>query len=97
VLDFDHPSARDRLETLGRCTAGREDSASTPFAQRIRRLHEQLRFPATVRAAGVPLGQWDEARPEAIARALRSPAALANPRVASAPEVGLLLDAVVGP
>jgi acetaldehyde dehydrogenase / alcohol dehydrogenase len=97
VIEFDQPSARDRIETLGRWTKGPEENGSPPLASRIRRLSDQLRFPATVRAAGAPLDDWSETRGDVIAQALRSPAALANPRVASATEVGELLDSVVGP
>ncbi|MCI4365347.1 MAG: iron-containing alcohol dehydrogenase [Thermoplasmata archaeon] len=96
VLDFDHPSARERLEILGRSARASEENGATPFAQRVRRLLDQLHFPATVRAAGVPLDGWDDHRAAVVALTLRSPAALANPRVASAAEVGSLLDGIVG-
>jgi alcohol dehydrogenase class IV len=96
VLDFNHPSARDRLETLGLRVQSRDDGGPTPFATRVRRLFEQLRVPATVRAAGVPLHRWPELRAAAVADTVRSPGVLANPRVPSAVEVGQLLDALVG-
>ncbi len=96
VLEFDHPSARDRLETLGRRVAAPDDRASTSLAQRVRRMFDQLHFPLTVSAAGGTVEGWDERRPLAIAHAVRSPAVLANPRVPSAPEVGQLLDALIG-
>ncbi|MCI4372360.1 MAG: iron-containing alcohol dehydrogenase [Thermoplasmata archaeon] len=96
VLEFDHPSARDRLEILGRRVAGPEERGATPIAQRVRRMFDQLRFPATVRAAGGSVDRWAERRAEVIAHAVRSPAALANPRVPSAADVGQLLDAVIG-
>jgi len=96
VLDFDHPSARDRIETLGRRVAGADERGATPLAQRLRRMFDQLHFPATVRAAGVSLDRWDELRGSAVANAVRSPAVLANPRVPTAAEVGQLLDALVG-
>ncbi|MCI4343209.1 MAG: iron-containing alcohol dehydrogenase [Thermoplasmata archaeon] len=97
VLEFDHPSARERLETLGHRVPTRDENASMPFAQRVRRLFDQLHFPGTVRAAGVALDRWTELRTEAVAHTVRSPAVLANPRVPSAAEVGHLLDALVGP
>ncbi len=96
VLEFDHPSARDRLEYLARRVSGPEDRGPVPLAQRVRRLFEQLRVPATIRAAGVALGDWDGVRPTVVAHTMRSPAVLANPRVPSAAELGLLADAVVG-
>jgi alcohol dehydrogenase len=97
VLDFDHPSARDRLETLGLRVVNREESSPLPFGPRVRRMFDQLHFPATVRAAGVPLERWAEQREKVVADTVRSPAVLANPRVPSATEVGHLLDALVGP
>jgi len=96
VLEFDQPSARDRLETLGRRVAGPDERGAMPFAQRVRRMWEQLRFPPTVRAAGISMDGWEERRAEILAIALRSPAVLANPRVPSALEVGQLLDTLVG-
>jgi alcohol dehydrogenase class IV len=96
VLDFDHPSARDRLETLGRRVAGPEERGSVAFAQRLRRIFDQLHFPSTVRAGGGAAGRWSEHRATAVAHAMRSPAVLANPRVPSAAEVGALLDGLVG-
>ncbi len=96
VLEFDHPSARDRIETLGRRVTTADERGATPFAQRLRRMFDQLHFPSTVRAAGVSLDRWDELRTPAVANAVRSPAVLANPRVPSAAEVGQLLDALVG-
>jgi alcohol dehydrogenase class IV len=96
VLEFDHPSARDRIETLGRQVAGADERGATPFAQRLRRMFDQLHFPATVRAAGISLDRWDELRSPAVANAVRSPAVLANPRVPTAAEVGQLLDTLVG-
>ncbi|MGA8275184.1 MAG: iron-containing alcohol dehydrogenase [Thermoplasmata archaeon] len=96
VLEFDHPSARDRLETLGHRVAAPDDRGATPFAQRVRRMFDQLHFPSTVRAAGGTVDGWDEHRSQAVAHAVRSPAILANPRVPSASEVGQLLDTLVG-
>jgi alcohol dehydrogenase class IV len=96
VLEFDHPSARDRLESLGRRVAGPEERGATPIAQRVRRMFDQLHVPATVRAAGVALESWDQLREPAVAHVARSPAVLANPRVPSTTEVGELLDSMVG-
>jgi alcohol dehydrogenase class IV len=97
VLEFDHPSARDRLETLGHDVQTADDRGATPFAARIRKLWDQLHFPATVRGAGARVDGWTDVRAEVIAHALRSPAVLANPRVPSVVEVGNLLDTIVGP
>jgi alcohol dehydrogenase class IV len=96
VLEFDHPSARDRLESLGHRVAMPDDRAAIPFAQRVRRMFDQLHFPSSIRAAGGSMDGWDDRRSPVIAQAVRSPAVLANPRVPSATEVGQLLDALVG-
>lgn len=96
VLEFDHPSARDRLETLSRRVSGPEERGVTPFSQRVRRMFEQLHFPSSVRAAGVTMDRWEERRAQVAAHTVRSPAVLANPRVPSATEVGQLLDTLVG-
>jgi alcohol dehydrogenase class IV len=97
VLEFDRPSARDRIETLGHRVAAPDDRTATPLAQRVRRMFDQLHFPATVRAAGASWDGWDEHRAGVVALVLRSPAVLANPRVPSESEVGPLLDTLVGP
>ena len=97
VLEFDRPSARDRIETLGHRVADPEERGAVPFAQRVRRTFDQLHFPATVRAAGGTVEGWGDRRTSAIAHTMRSPAVLANPRVPSAEEVGVILDALVGP
>jgi alcohol dehydrogenase class IV len=96
VLEYDHPSARDRLETLGHRVAAADDRAATPFGQRVRRMFDQLHFPVSVRAAGVTMDGWEGRRAEIVAQAVRSPAVLANPRVPSPTEVGQLLDGLIG-
>jgi alcohol dehydrogenase class IV len=100
VLEFDHSSARERLEALGLAVAAPDDSgriASVPWPLRLRRLYDLLRFPADLRAAGVALEVVERDRATIVARTLRSPATLANPRVPSASEVDALLSAALGP
>jgi len=97
VLEFDHPSARDRLEALGHRVGAPEERGATPLAQRVRRMFDQLHFPSTVRGAGLTLEDWDARRAKVVAHTVRSPGVLANPRVPSPTEVGQLLDALVGP
>ena len=96
VVDFDYPSARERIERISRATTGPNESSGVPFAVRLRRLCESFRFPATLRSAGFAPERLAASRAEVIERTLRSPATLANPRIPSAEEVGGLLDAVVG-
>jgi len=93
VLDFDRPSARDRIETLGLVAHAADDRAPVPFEARLLRLYETLRIPSSLAAAGVDRSRLDGVRPQVVANALRSPAVLANPRVPGAKEVESLLDA----
>ncbi len=100
VLEFDLPSARERLETLGLAVALPDDGgrvASVPWPVRLRRLFDLLRFPASLAAAGVDPEAIERDRATIVARTLTSPAVLANPRVPSATEVDALLSAVAGP
>ena len=94
VLDFDHPSARDRLEALGAAVRRPEETAPLPIAARLRKFYEVVRFPADLPAAGVSVEKVAESRASIVAHALRSPGVLANPRVPSAPELEALLASV---
>jgi alcohol dehydrogenase class IV len=96
VLEFDRPGARDRLETLAIAVAPPDDRASVPLAARLRRMYEGLRFPLDLAAAGIPAEALADARTSIVENTLRSPAALANPRVPNAADVAGLLDAVSG-
>jgi alcohol dehydrogenase class IV len=96
VLDFNHPSARDRLETLASRARDRDERGDASLAHRLRRLYGQLPFPLTVRAAGGTVDRIEAERASIVLRALRSPGALANPRVPTDAELGALLTTVVG-
>jgi len=96
ALEFDRPGARDRVELLASAVAPPDERAPVALAARLRRLYENLRFPADLTAAGVAPDRLVEARATIVAATLRSPAALANPRVPSAADVGAILDAVAG-
>ncbi|MGA8543497.1 MAG: iron-containing alcohol dehydrogenase [Thermoplasmata archaeon] len=96
VVEFDHPSARDRLEMLALSVAAPEETGRTPLAVRVRRLAELARSPATLRAAGAPAARIESLRATIVERTLRSPAVLANPRVPTAQDVEALLDAALG-
>ncbi len=98
ALDFDRPSARDRLEALALelqppAERGREPLSA---AARARRLGEVARIPATLRASGVDVGPIEAARSAIVAHTLRSPAVLANPRVPTPDDVAALVDAALG-
>jgi alcohol dehydrogenase class IV len=99
ALEFDHPSARDRLEALARAVAPADEDGRVPvpLPARVRRLAETARLPLSLRAAGVEgdgvLGQ----RETIVSNALRSPAVLANPRVPTRDDLLALLGAAVGP
>jgi acetaldehyde dehydrogenase / alcohol dehydrogenase len=96
VVDFDQPSARERVERLATVTTGPEDNHRLPFVARLRRLYESFRFPLTLRSAGFSPERLAESRAAILERTLRSPATLANPRIPSTGELEGLLDAVVG-
>jgi len=95
ALDFDHPSARDRLETLGASVRRPDENSPLPIAARIRKFNENVRLPNDLKAAGILPEQLEEQRGSIVARALRLPGVLANPRVPSAPELEALLTSVM--
>jgi alcohol dehydrogenase class IV len=96
VLEFDRPSARDRLEALTTAVMRGEGANRVPLAVRFARLFESFRIPTDLASAGVDPERVRGPRATIVAHVLRSPAVLANPRVPSAEEVGRLLDTIVG-
>jgi len=96
VLEFDRPSARDRIEALTRAVARGENESRVPLTTRLARISETFRFPATLAVAGVDLSRVEGLRSEIVAHTLRSPGALANPRVPSTADLEPLLDQVLG-
>jgi alcohol dehydrogenase class IV len=97
VLEFDRPSARDRIELITTAVTREESSARLPLATRFARLAESFRFPTTLSAAGVDLARDEGVRRRVVEDALRSPAILANPRVPAARDLEALFDQVLGP
>ena len=95
VLEFDRPSARDRIEALALTVQTAEDRSPIPFEVRMARLFETLRVPGSLEAAGVDRSRVDAARDRIVASALRSPAVLANPRVPGENDLRLLLTEIV--
>jgi alcohol dehydrogenase class IV len=96
VLEFDHPSARERLEALGAAIALPDETARPPILGRWNRLVDHARAPTTLRAAGAAVPELESLRETIVARALRSPAVLANPRVPTAADLNALLNAALG-
>lgn len=96
VLDFDYPSARERIERLSGAGPEPEAGARASLAVQIRRLYDRYRFPLSLAAAGIPAGELDLERSAIVERTLRSPATLANPRVPSTKDAAELVDAIVG-
>ena len=96
VLDFDQPGARDRLERLADRVRAPDDRTDTSLAERARRLADQVRLPATVRAAGGDVGRASEDLARIVAETRRAPASLANPRIATEPEVADLVRSILG-
>lgn len=97
VLEFDRPSARDRIEALGVAVHSSEDRASIPLESRVARLFETLRVPGSLTVAGVDRSRVEAARSTIVTNTLRSPAVLANPRVPGPRDVELLLDQAFEP
>ena len=98
AAEFDHPSARDRLEALAASLQPREERGRDPLtvAVRVRRLGEIARIPPTLRAANVDGGRVEGERETIVSRALRSPAVLANPRVPTRDDLTALVSAALG-
>jgi alcohol dehydrogenase len=96
AVEFDHPSARDRLEALSVAVSAPDESGRSPLGARLRRLAELAHLPSTLREAGVSGDRVEAARATIIAHTLRSPAVLANPRVPTADDVDGLLRALLG-
>ena len=96
VLEFDRPSARDRVETLALALHTAEDRGSVPLEVRLARLLETLQVPRSLGAAGVDRAHLDAVRSTVVANALRSPAVLANPRVPGPRDMESLLEAASG-
>ena len=95
LLEFDRPSARDRIEQLSGSIGRPENGPIVPLAGRVQRLLGLFRFPPDLGSAGADTGRVRAERTEIVRRALASPAVLANPRVASPAEVEQLLDALL--
>jgi alcohol dehydrogenase class IV len=96
AVEFDHPSARDRLEALAVAVTSPEESGRVPLPVRLRRLGELARLPATLRAAGASVDRVEASRKVIVARTLASPGVLANPRVPTVADVEALLNVVIG-
>jgi len=94
VLEFDLPSARERLEAIGASLRRPEESSAVPFSTRLTRLYENARIPRDLAEAGVSESAVVDERAAIVARVLKAPAALANPRVPSPTDVETLLNAV---
>ena len=91
VLEFDHPSSRDPLETLGGIVRRADEATPVPIGARVRKLYESVRAPADLKSAGAPVEKLREETKTIAARALRLPGVLANPRVPSAADLEALL------
>ena len=96
VIEFDHPSARDRLESLSAAVGPPDETGRIALPLRLRRLQEVARVPATLRAAGASVDRVESMRATIVARTLRSPAVLANPRVPTAADIEGLIAAALG-
>jgi len=94
VLEFDRPAARERLEGLAETLRLAEERTAPTVADRFRRLAAAAGAPLDLRSAGAPIATVEQERTRIVAETLRSPAALANPKVPSARDVEELLTAL---
>jgi len=92
ALEFDRPSARDRLEALAQALRLPEETTVPGVADRLRRLAASSGAPQDLATAGVPPGALARERARIVAETLRSPAVLANPKVPTARDVEELLS-----
>ncbi len=96
VLEFDRPAARERIESLALVSTPPDEPTRSSFPVRVRRLYDTLGVPATLAAAGIAADRVRAERERIVTELLRSPAALANPRVPGAEDAARLLNAVAG-
>ena len=93
AVEFNFRSARDRFEAIsGVLASAAGEGGRIDLPLRLRTLLEGLRIPATLVAAGADRDAVWSRRREIVARILRSPATLANPRVPSEGEAERLLE-----
>jgi len=91
VLDFDRPSARDRLEALAGQLRSPEEAGVLSVADRFRRLMATCGAPSDLTGAGVSVEKLAAERGRIVEETLRSPAVLANPKVPTAKDVEQML------
>jgi alcohol dehydrogenase class IV len=96
ALEFDRTGARDRLERLADRVRARDDRTEASLAERVRRLADLVRLPATVRAAGGTVDAALGDLPRVVAAARRSPGTLGNPRVPTDDDLRTLAAQVLG-
>lgn len=93
AMEFDFPSCREKLQGIT-AIAGPSVAQSRPaLGHRLRTTFEAAGLPKTLTAAGVPEAMLREHRTRIVEWARGSSAVVANPRVPSPTELGLLLDA----
>lgn len=95
VVEFDRPSARDRIEAMATALQRPDDRTAVPLGTRLLRLYDVIRLPSSLVAAGVDAAKVEENRRTIVANTLRSPGVLANPRVPAPADVELLLTAAL--
>ncbi|MHB1435730.1 MAG: iron-containing alcohol dehydrogenase [Thermoplasmata archaeon] len=97
AVEFSFRSARDRYEAIsGVLASAAGEGGRIDLPLRLRTLLEMLKIPANLVAAGVDRTALWARRKEIVARLLRSPATLANPRVPSEGEAERLIELLLG-
>jgi len=93
VVEFDFPSARDKLAPLAPIVGGPAIQSRSGLPEKLRALWAGVHLPLSLVEAGIDRERLADERPGLIEAARSSPALVANPRVPSADELGKLLDA----
>ena len=97
VAEFNHPVAREKYADLAPLLGMPPTLHRTSLSDRLRSAWDAAGLPRTLESAGVPGDELRAKVPGIVERAVRTPAALGNPRIASRDELArLLLAAIAG-
>ena len=93
VVEFNFPTARERLAALGPTIGPALVQNRYALSAALRTAGDAAGLPRTLVDAGIPAGELEAKLDTLVARALRMPGSASNPRVPSAGEAARLLRA----
>jgi alcohol dehydrogenase class IV len=93
VVEFNFPAAREAYASLPSVVGAGLGQNRYALSTRLRALTGGLGAPPTLAQVGIPEPAFRERRRELVEKVRRFTSSIANPRVASADEIGRLLDA----